>query len=460
VGQADQIQPIQVLYHEKAQVKVANNTFFFVYDEEKDLSFSLEQLQGMIFKRIRTFAKKMVSVEPQEGYLVVPAHWSLDTRAAFANAASLGGLKVLGITTENTAAATHYALSRNDTEPVKLLFVNLGHADLHLSLVEFEGVKEKNNKTSESVRVLHEKVIRGVGSYHFDLIVLEFIYKEYQKKYGESIRDNFRATRKALITCEKVKESLSASKEVPIYIEGLTSGVDFSASIKRADYEEAAAPVLAKIRTGIEGFLKAAGVEKEQVQAVELIGGGVRVPCVITAVNDTMAPVEVGTHINGDESMSLGAVFMAANASSIYRVKKVYVQEGFPFELGVYIKANGLKVYSGDLFSKRDYFGKSQEFSFDAHKLEDSLEVQITKDGDVLKTYFLNNLTALKKEKAFENGTGKMVLNFTLRLDSVGVVELVRPTLIQSVNKSTEHSEVKYEFVEEPIPKNESAPDS
>lgn len=285
----------------------------------------------MIFKRIRTFAKKMVGSEPLEGYLVVPADWGLDSRIAFVNAASLGGFHTLGITTENTASATQYALSRNDTDPFLIMFVNLGYQDLHLSLIEFSGVKEKNDKYVEALRVIHEEVLKGVGSYHFDKVVLEFIYKQYEKQHGESIRENYRATRKALITCEKVKESLSASKEVPIFIEGLTSGIDFNAVIKRADYEQAALPILTKIKDSILSFIKNAGVEKEKISAVELIGGGIRVPSVITVVNETMSPVEVGAHINGDESMSLGAVFMAANASSVYRVKKIYLQEGFPF---------------------------------------------------------------------------------------------------------------------------------
>lgn len=47
---------------------------------------------------------------------------------------------------------------------------------------------------------------------------------------------------------EKVKESLSASKEVPIFIEGLASGVDFTATITRKDYGEAVQHILAKIK--------------------------------------------------------------------------------------------------------------------------------------------------------------------------------------------------------------------
>lgn len=51
--------------------------------------------------------------------------------------------------------------------------------------------------------------------------------------------------------------------------------------------------------------------------------------------------------------MCLGAVFMAANASSVYRVKKLYLQEGFPFGFDVYIKSGDTKIISNPLFEKR-----------------------------------------------------------------------------------------------------------
>lgn len=122
----------------------------------------------------------------------------------------------------------------------------------------------------------------------------------------------------------------------------------------------------------------------------------------------------------------------------------------------MYIKTSGSKVHSGSLFEKREYFGKSREFTFDANKIGDDMEVQILKDGEPLKVYEMKALEEAKTSKEFNNGTGKMVLNFTLKLDSVGVVELTNAFLHQSINKSKEHSEVKYEFVEEPIPKNET----
>lgn len=179
--------------------------------------------------------------------MVVPADWDLDARAAFLNAAAIGGFNVLSVITENTAASVHYALSRNDSEPVNVLFTNLGYRDFHLTLVEYSGVVDKvNNKSSESVRVLHEEVVEGVGSFNFNNIILQHIEENFQAKRKESLYDakNLRALRKAMLTSEKTKETLSASKEVSIYIEGLVSGYDYSSLITKADFNDKAKPLL------------------------------------------------------------------------------------------------------------------------------------------------------------------------------------------------------------------------
>lgn len=154
-----------------------------------------------------------------------------------------------------------FGLSRSDSQPVTILFFNLGYSDLHLSLIEFSGVEDsKANKTIESLRVIHEEVVRGAGSYMFDKIIMEYIIKGFEEKHKTPARDNYRSVRKVLAVSKKVKESLSASKEVPIFVEGLASGIDFSWSITRAAFNEAAAPLLEVIKKGLSGFLERSGL--------------------------------------------------------------------------------------------------------------------------------------------------------------------------------------------------------
>jgi hypoxia up-regulated 1 len=46
-------------------------------------------------------------------------------------------------------------------------------------------------------------------------------------------------------------------------------------------------------------------------------------------VKDFYAPAEVGSHINGDESMAFGGALRAANLSIAFRVKQLHVYDGY-----------------------------------------------------------------------------------------------------------------------------------
>lgn len=47
-------------------------------------------------------------------------------------------------------------------------------------------------------------------------------------------------------------------------------------------------------------------------------------------MKDFFDPVEVGSHINGDESMAFGAALRAANLSIAFRVKQLHFYDGNP----------------------------------------------------------------------------------------------------------------------------------
>jgi hypoxia up-regulated 1 len=47
-------------------------------------------------------------------------------------------------------------------------------------------------------------------------------------------------------------------------------------------------------------------------------------------VKEFFDPIEVGSHINGDESMAFGAALRAANLSIAFRVKQLHFYDGHP----------------------------------------------------------------------------------------------------------------------------------
>ena len=61
-----------------------------------------------------------------------------------------------------------------------------------------------------------------------------------------------------------------------------------------------------------------------------MIGGASRIPEVNRIVTEFFSPVEVGTHMNGDEAMAFGSALRAANLSIAFRVKQLHFYDGLP----------------------------------------------------------------------------------------------------------------------------------
>jgi len=55
------------------------------------------------------------------------------------------------------------------------------------------------------------------------------------------------------------------------------------------------------------------------------LGGGLRVPRVHELIKAATGKNELMVHLNGDEAMCFGAAFIAANSSSSFKVRKVYL---------------------------------------------------------------------------------------------------------------------------------------
>lgn len=79
---------------------------------------------------------------------------------------------------------------------------------------------------------------------------------------------------------------------------------------------------------------------------------------------------EIGQHLNGDEAAANGAVFQAANYSLIYKVRPIWVSDGYNFGIRM-----GINNKEGDIIEKKDIFGKREDFnnkiSVEVNKIEE-----------------------------------------------------------------------------------------
>ena len=125
------------------------------------------------------------------------------------------------------------------------------------------------------------------------------------------------------------------------------------------------------------------------IDQVELIGGGIRVPKVAEILEVALGRKDLGVHLNGDEAMCFGSAFIASNSSSAFKVKQIFLTHHPPFEVHMKIsplreeegltedeqRAEGVEEedlikYHQDLrlFNSSDYLGKSKGLGMNYNK--------------------------------------------------------------------------------------------
>lgn len=107
---------------------------------------TLQQLVGMILKNVKKYASQQADSDIKDAVFTVPAHWGFKARMALVNAAAIGELNALGLINENTAAAIHFAITRNDSEPINIGFFNLGSHNLQISIVNHHSLRYNSSE--------------------------------------------------------------------------------------------------------------------------------------------------------------------------------------------------------------------------------------------------------------------------------------------------------------------------
>lgn len=259
------------------------------------------------------------------------------------DAADISGLSVLQLIHENTAAATMFGIDRMDTaKPVNVLFYNMGGMDTEVSIVRYSAITEKStNKSYEHIEILAEASDPELGGQDFDLVLLNMIAERFnslKERQGKpDIRTNPKAVKRLLKEVLKIKDILSANKQNQIKIGELADYVSLITTIDRKDFEEASQPLFDRVVQPVLDALAKAGMTIEDIDQIELLGGGIRIPKIQELLQQTLLKNELGVHLNGDEAMCFGSAFIASNSSASFKVRKVYLTVHPENQLSIHI---------------------------------------------------------------------------------------------------------------------------
>ena len=440
-----------------------------------NVEFTPEELVAMVLTHAKDItAAYGVTTPLKDCVLTVPSFYTQHERRALLDAAELAELNVLALVNENTAAALHFGIDRIDEKPLNYLFYNMGAGALQVSVVRYLSYPHKATKYAKEKNVGAFEVLgtswdATLGGSSFDARLVEFmadefnvVWNEKRKTKGKDVRDYPRAMAKLMIQANKVKHVLSANTDIPVFIDALHDDINYQTHISRAKFEEICHDLLVRAAEPIEKALKMANVTLDELDAVEMIGGAMRVPKVQEAVSHALGDgkLELGMHLNSDESMALGAAFHGANVSTSFKVRHVGLADVNPFPIAVDLTDLAVgkeeKKGGGGLFGvgkkKDDKKKKGGDDEWAKHatifKLGSKLAVKKTiafsYDKDVhvevnyeesdnlpigtglsIEQYDVSGIADFAKEMADKKlGTPKVSLQF--ELDSSGITKLIK----------------------------------
>ena len=279
--------------------------------EKSPVEVSAEILATLRFRAEDTFNDDLYGA-----VITVPAYFDDAQRQATKDAAQLAGLNVLRLINEPTAAAIAYGLDQS-SEGVYAVY-DLGGGTFDISILRLtRGVFEVLATGGDS----------ALGGDDYDRVMVEFV---------QSTTSCVVATpsdkAQVMVVARACKEALSTQDSVQFDLT-LSSGA-VACAVTRAQFEEACKPLTQRTLNAVRKALRDAGLQKQDIQGVVMVGGSTRMPHIQTAVADLLG-CEPLTNLNPDEVVALGAAIQANQLAGNNPNGELLLLDVIPLSLGI-----------------------------------------------------------------------------------------------------------------------------
>uniref|UniRef100_A0A8C9VXL0 Heat shock protein 4b n=1 Tax=Scleropages formosus TaxID=113540 RepID=A0A8C9VXL0_SCLFO len=318
------------LVYDLAQMLTGTTGIKVMYmDEEK--VFSIEQVTGMLLTKLKETAESALKKPVVDCVISVPSFYTDAERRSVVDAAQIAGLNCLRLMNETTAVALAYGIYKQDLpapeeKPRTVVFVDLGHSAYQVSACAFNKGK---------LKVLATAFDPHLGGKDFDEVLVNHFCDEFSKKYKLDVKSKPRALVRLYQECEKLKKLMSAnSSDLPLNIECFMNDIDVSGKLNRGQFEEMCSEILSRVEAPLRSIMDQAKLKKEDIYAVEIVGGASRIPAVKERVSKFFGK-ELSTTLNADEAVARGCALQCAILSPAFKVREFSITDVVPYPISL-----------------------------------------------------------------------------------------------------------------------------
>uniref|UniRef100_A0A4W4F952 Heat shock protein 4a n=1 Tax=Electrophorus electricus TaxID=8005 RepID=A0A4W4F952_ELEEL len=318
------------LVYDLAQMPSGTTGIKVMYMEEEKV-FSIEQVTAMLLTKLKETAEAALKKPVADCVISVPSFFTDAERRSVMDAAQIAGLNCLRLMNDTTAVALAYGIYKQDLpapeeKPRTVVFVDVGHAGYQVSACAFNKGK---------LKILASAFDPELGGKDFDEMLVKHFCDVFSKKYKLDVRSKPRALVRLYQECEKLKKLMSANaSDLPLNIECFMNDIDVSSKLNRGEFEEMCAGLLGRVEAPLRSVMEQAKLKKEDIYAVEIIGGASRIPAIKEHVSRFFGK-ELSTTLNADEAVARGCALQCAILSPAFKVREFSITDVVPYPISL-----------------------------------------------------------------------------------------------------------------------------
>jgi molecular chaperone DnaK len=291
-----------------------------------DSRYSPPEISAMILQKMKKTAEDYLGHEVEKAVVTVPAYFNDSQRQATKDAGRIAGLDVVRILNEPTAAALAYGMA-NSSKNEKIAVYDLGGGTFDISVLEIaDGV----------FNVLATNGDTYLGGEDFDRKIVDHLATKFEAETHIDLRQDQMALQRLKEGAEKAKHELSTSLDtevnLPFIAADETGPKHLVLTMTRAQLETIVDDLVDRTLEPCRAALRDAGLKRDDIDQVLLVGGQTRMPLVQSRVKDFFGKAP-HKGVNPDEVVAMGAAIQGAVLTG--EVEDVVLLDVTPLSLGV-----------------------------------------------------------------------------------------------------------------------------